>query len=64
MFKEEEKVDNKQALLKDYEPDEFWGMGQPEEEVKEVKEFKEVKEISKIFSEIPQPEKGKRPKKH
>jgi hypothetical protein len=39
-------------------------MGQPEEEVKEVKEFKEVKEISKIFSEIPQPEKGKRPKKH
>jgi hypothetical protein len=43
MFKEEEKVDNKQALFKDYEPDEFWGMGQPEEEVKEVKEFKEVK---------------------
>lgn len=36
-------------------------MGEPEEEAKEVKE---IKEISNKISEIPQPEKGKRPKKH
>lgn len=51
----------KQAIDKEDEPEEFWGIGEPEEEAKEVKL---VKEIGKTVGEIPQPEKGKRPKKH